>query len=142
MGPARFIIYDRSARWDRNGFDSRRAANMDAESRNDYSDSACKWVSTAPAKFAEIDVTPIVKAICEAAKRGPASPSDLIDRGLVEWRGNDEIRVRHANLIPNVGPKDTISGRRKRLREKLKSEMTAIGWEQVSVRQWITFKRH
>jgi hypothetical protein len=90
----------------------------------------------------KLDVTPFVKAICEAAKRGPASPSDLIDGGLVEWRGNDEIRVRHADLIPNVGPKDTISGRRKRLREKLKSEMTAIGWEQVSVRQWITFKRH
>ena len=89
----------------------------------------------------KLDVTSIVKAICEAAQRGPTSPSDLIDRGIVEWSGNEEIRVKHAILIPNVGPKDTISGRRKRLREKLKSELKAIGWEQVSIHQWITFKR-
>jgi hypothetical protein len=89
----------------------------------------------------KLDVTPIAKAVCEAVQRGPASASDLINRGIVEWRGGDEIRVKHANLIPNVGPNDTISGRRKRLREKLKSEMEAIGWEEDSVRQWITFKR-
>jgi hypothetical protein len=34
---------------------------------------------------------------------------------------NDEIRVKHADLVPNVGPKDTVSGRGKRLREKLSS---------------------
>ena len=90
----------------------------------------------------KFDVTPFAKAVCKAVQRGPASPSDLVDRGIVEWRGNDEIRVKHANLIPNEGPNQTISGRRKRLRKKLQREMKAIGWEQVSVHQWITFKRH
>jgi hypothetical protein len=88
-----------------------------------------------------LDVTPIASAVCEAVQRGPASRSDLIDRGIVEWRGNDEIRVKHASLIPNDGPKDTVSGRRKRLRQALKSEMKAIGWEEMSVSRWITFKR-
>ena len=90
----------------------------------------------------KFDITPIAQAVCEAVKRGPASSSDLVDRAIVEWRGNDEIRVKHANLIPNEGPNQTISGRRKRLREKLQREMNAIGWELVSVHQWITFKRH
>jgi hypothetical protein len=89
----------------------------------------------------KFDVTPVAKDICEAVQRGPATPSDFVDRGIVEWRGNDEIRVKHADLVPNEGPNQTISGRRKRLRDKLQSEMKAIGWEQVSVHQWITFKR-
>ena len=88
-----------------------------------------------------LDITPIAQAVCEAVKRGPASSSDLVDRAIVEWRGNDEIRVKHGKLIPNVGPNQTISGRRKRFREKLRIEMKAIGWDLVSVRQWITFKR-
>jgi hypothetical protein len=88
-----------------------------------------------------LDVTPIAKDICEVVKLGPNSHSDLIERGIVEWKGDDEIRVNHANLIPSEGPNQTISGRRKRFREKLKSEMKAIGWEQVSVHQWMTFKR-
>ena len=57
-----------------------------------------------------LNVTPIAKAVCEAAQQGPASSSDLIDRGIAEWRGNDEIRVKHGKLIPNVGPNQTISG--------------------------------
>ena len=88
-----------------------------------------------------LDVTPIAKAVCEAVQQGPASTSELIKRGIVEWRSDDEIRVKHANLIPDEGPKQTISGRRKRLREQLKSELKAIGWEQVSVHRWITFAR-
>jgi hypothetical protein len=89
----------------------------------------------------KLDVTPFVTAICDAAQRGPASASDLIDRGVVEWRGDDEIRVKHSILIPNNGPNQTISGRRKRFRNKLKIGMEANGWKQVSVHQWITFKR-
>jgi hypothetical protein len=88
-----------------------------------------------------LDVTPIAKAVCEAVQQGPASTSELIKRGIVEWRSDDEIRVKHANLIPNEGSNQTISARRKRLREQLKSELKAIGWEQVSVHQWITFAR-
>ena len=89
----------------------------------------------------KLDVAPYVTAICEAARRGPASASDLIDRGIVEWIGDDEFRVKHSILIPNNGPNQTISGRRKRFRNKLKIGMEAIGWKPVSVHQWITFKR-
>jgi hypothetical protein len=88
-----------------------------------------------------LDVTPIAEAVCEAVQRGPASASDLIERDIVEWRGNDEIRVKHGKLIPNVGPNQTISGRRKRFRQKLQSEMKALGWDLASVGQWLTFKR-
>jgi hypothetical protein len=73
-----------------------------------------------------LDVTPIAQAVCEAVQLGPASASDLIERDIVEWRGNDEIRVKHGKLIPNVGPNQTISGRRKRFREKLQSEMKPL----------------
>jgi hypothetical protein len=61
-----------------------------------------------------LDVTPIAQAVCEAVQRGPASASDLIKRGIVKWMSNDEIRVKHGKLIPNVAPNQTISGRRKR----------------------------
>src|SRR5690242_6434471 len=56
-----------------------------------------------------LDVTPIAQAVCEAVQRGPTSASDLIERGIVKWMSNAEIRIKHADLIPN-GPKDTVSG--------------------------------
>ena len=74
-----------------------------------------------------LDVTPIVKDICEAVQGGPASTSDLTERGTVKWVSNDEIRLQHGDLIPNDGPKDTASGRRKRLRENCKVKWKALG---------------
>ena len=73
--------------------------------RNDYSNSACKWVSTAPAEFAEVGCNSNCKGHLRGGAAGPASPSDLIDQGIVEWTDNDEIRVRPANLISNVSRK-------------------------------------
>jgi hypothetical protein len=88
-----------------------------------------------------LDVGPKVRAVCAAVQRGPASASDLMAQGIVEWRSDDELRVKHSKLIPDDGPRQTIIGRRKKFRAKLRNEMTAIGWDEVPGRLWITFQR-
>ena len=88
-----------------------------------------------------LDVTPIVKQICEAVQLGPASDSNFVKSNVIKWKSADEVCIRHGALIPDEGPQQTVAGRRTRFRKGLEDRMERIGWKLVSTQRSMTFKR-
>jgi hypothetical protein len=46
----------------------------------------------------------------------------------IEWRPDGSVHVVIARLIPGLGPKRTVEGRRKRLKEALEMVLSRNGW--------------
>jgi hypothetical protein len=88
----------------------------------------------------KLDVKPLADNVCKAVREGPSSASRLVSNDIVVWRSEDEVRVYHGKIVGGEYPQ-AISGRRKRLRADLKTKMKVIGWDLVSVGQWLTFRR-
>ena len=83
----------------------------------------------------------IADRVCEAVREGPTLDSELAAQGVLIWTAKDEITIKHGKLVPNDGPMQTISGRRKRFRTHLESKMKEMGWELIRVRQAMIFKK-
>jgi len=88
-----------------------------------------------------LDVTVISRKVCEAVKEGKTSRSDLIERGILTWKEDDQVVIKQGKLIPNDGPQQTVAGRRKRFRADLCSKMSDMGWGLVKMSQSMTFKK-
>jgi hypothetical protein len=84
-----------------------------------------------------LDVKSIADAVCKAVQEGPHSKSV----GILVWKGDDDLVIKHSRLIPNVGFRQTIAGRRRRFRTDLQHKLEALGWELVKTGQSLTFKR-
>lgn len=89
----------------------------------------------------KLDVKSIADGVCDAVREGPTLDSELAAQGVLIWTAKDEITIKHGKLVPNDGPMQTISGRRKRFRTYLESKMKEMGWELIRVRQAIIFKK-
>lgn len=88
----------------------------------------------------KLNVRSLAERVCKVVQEGQSSTSDLLSDGIVVWKNADELIVFQGKLIPKTVQRTTI-GRRKRFRVDLKQKMRAIGWELVSVHNWLTFKR-
>jgi hypothetical protein len=88
-----------------------------------------------------VDVKAIATSICEDVQKGPDSGSTLISRGILIWKTNNEIEIKHGKLIPNNGYMQTISGRRQRFRADLKIKMGTIGWSLVKEGRSLSYKK-
>ena len=77
----------------------------------------------------------------ESIREGSGSNSDLVQNGVVVWKGDDEVWVYHGKLIPGGGYQQTVAGRRKRLRDELTNIMKPLGWKLFEVRQAMIFKK-
>jgi hypothetical protein len=90
-----------------------------------------------------LDVNPIATRVCDVVQQGPASECDLVKAGTVTWLADREVVIKHGDLIPNTGfeYRQTLAGRRARLRRELTDRMTALGWQLVSVGRSMKFTR-
>ena len=89
----------------------------------------------------KLDVKSIADGVCDAVREGPTLDLELAAQGVLIWTAKDEITIKHGKLVPNDGPMQTISGRRKRFRTYLELKMKEMGWELICVRQAIIFKK-
>jgi hypothetical protein len=49
----------------------------------------------------------------------------------LRWDGDERVRVKIGMIIPDDGPQQTVSGRRKRFRTELTKLLVLKGWEEV-----------
>jgi hypothetical protein len=89
----------------------------------------------------KLDVKPIASRVCETIREGSGSNSDLVQNGVVVWKGDDEVWVYHGKLIRDDGYQQTVAGRRKRFRDELTNIMKPLGWKLLKVRQAMIFKK-
>ena len=88
----------------------------------------------------KLDVKSIAADVCEAVRQGSKSNSDLVRKGVVVWKGDDEVWIYHGKLISG-GFKQTVGGRRKRFREELTNMMEPLGWKQLKLHQAMIFSK-
>jgi hypothetical protein len=88
-----------------------------------------------------LDVKPIVARVCEAVQLGPESDCDLVKQGVIEWKGDDLVSVKHGMLISGGGYQQTVQGRRRRFRNQLEERMLSIGWRLETVQRSMTFRK-
>ena len=50
----------------------------------------------------------------------------------LKWLEDDNVRVLTGKIIPNIGPQETVAGRRKRFRKDLLNEIKDKGWVETS----------
>jgi hypothetical protein len=81
-----------------------------------------------------LDVKPIAARVCDAVQQGPASNCDLVKQKIVVWRDSGHCSINHLALLPRDGPRETVAGRRRRLRDELRKGMQALGWQLVGHR--------
>jgi hypothetical protein len=87
-----------------------------------------------------IDVKPIAARVCEAVRQGPDSTSLLVQKEIVVWKGNDEVSIKHGELVSGNN-QQTIASRRKRFRRELIDRMKTLGWDFVALGRGMSFKR-
>jgi hypothetical protein len=89
-----------------------------------------RLVRPSAAKLSKDEILKIVRRVCEHVQSGPvssAAPGSFLTR-----KSETEILIKPAALIPADGFKQTLAGRRKRVRSILIDEMKTIGWVVVS----------
>jgi hypothetical protein len=89
-----------------------------------------RLVRPSAAKLSKDEILEIVRRVCEHVQNGP--PSSAAPGIFVTWKSETEILIRSTALIPADGFKQTLAGRRKRVRSILIDEMKTIGWVIVS----------
>ena len=47
--------------------------------------------------------------VCEAVQQGPSSDCDLVKLGILVWKSDDEIEVKHGRLVPGEGYQQTVT---------------------------------
>jgi len=71
-----------------------------------------------------LDLVPLAKEVFEKIlARAPDA--------RLTWYSPDSAKVNIAAIIPSIGPKQTITGRRKRFREELGSMLEPHGWKKT-----------
>jgi hypothetical protein len=83
-----------------------------------------------------LKVEPIVDSVIEAVQARKTLPGDAL-----VWVTDDQVRIKQAVLIPDDASKQTMSGRRKRFRSAMQSAMATIGWDIISERLALKFKK-
>jgi hypothetical protein len=88
-----------------------------------------------------LNVKSIADDVCKAVQEGPHSKSALVATGILVWRGDDDLVIKHGMLIPNDGFQQTIAGRRRRFRTDLQGKLDALGWKLMQTGRSLIFKR-
>jgi hypothetical protein len=87
-----------------------------------------------------LDVKSLADDVAKTVHEGPSSTSPLVSKGIVVWKNDDELVVFHGKMVGGTN-NQTISGRRRRFIAELKSKLQMIGWQFVSVRRGLTYKK-
>lgn len=77
-----------------------------------------------------LDVEPMAEAVAALVAGGVRGDA------RVTWIDDDHVVVNTGALIPNVGPKDTVAGRRKRLRAAVAVRLRELGWVETRTNHW------
>ena len=67
--------------------------------------------------------------------KGPSSDCDLVKLGILVWKSDDEIEVKHGRPVPGEGYQQTVADRRRRFRKQLTERMQTNGWGLLSVQR-------
>jgi len=89
-----------------------------------------RLVRPSAAKLSKDEILEIVRRVCEHVQNGPLSSA--APGIFLTWKSGTEILIKPADLIPADGFKQTLAGRRKRVRSILIDEIKTIGWVVVS----------
>jgi hypothetical protein len=89
----------------------------------------------------KLDVKSIAARVCDAVQQGPASNCDLVKQGIVVWRDSGHCSINHLALLPSDGYRQTVAGRRRRLRDELRKRMQALGWQLVDEYRSMKFEK-
>ena len=135
------LLHDGATWWDRFWLDPSRTSEMDGKRRNGNRRSLTGRTSPTRPTAKRLDVAPIAGRVYEAVDNGPTSQSQLVKEGTVTWQDEKRLIIKHGALIPNEGFKQTVAGRRKRLRQELIRGLGERGWHLIRVVRWMTFER-
>jgi hypothetical protein len=89
-----------------------------------------RLVRPAAAKLSKDEILEIVRRVCEHVQNGRLSSA--APGIFLTWKSETETLIKPAALIAADGFKQTLAGRRKRVRSILIDEMKTIGWVVVS----------
>ena len=76
-------------------------------------------------KNPQLKVRPIAAEIAKLIKQNKNDPR-------LVWKSTSEVRIKIGEIIPDICPKLTLSGRRKRFRAAFDEELKQIGWSMVN----------
>jgi hypothetical protein len=94
---------------------------------------------TAP-RLTEAEMIAIARSVCDTVRAGPGSNLKL-DVHLI-WIDEAEFRIKPSSLIPADGFRQTVEGRRRRMKVILQREIEAIGFVFVGRSgAWFRFRR-
>jgi hypothetical protein len=94
---------------------------------------------TAP-RLSEAEMTAIARRVCDTVQAGPGSNLKL-DVHLI-WIDEAEFRIRPSSLVPADGFRQTVEGRRRRMKVILQREIEANGFVFVGGSgAWLRFRK-
>jgi len=71
-----------------------------------------------------LDIPKLAEEVARAVNENPDDPR-------LKWRPGEAVQPVLSRIIPSVGPKQTVEGRRRRLRDALPEAMAEVGWEPI-----------
>jgi len=76
-----------------------------------------------------LKVDPLAEKVASKILGGESDPN-------LKWVSENHVRVLIGRIIPDEGPKETISGRRRRFRKALNTELQTSSWHESSPNTW------
>jgi hypothetical protein len=73
----------------------------------------------------KLDTDDLASQVVESIVRRQATDA-------LTWNKDGSVKIKVSELIPECGPKQTVSGRRRRFRKALDEQLAAHGWTSVS----------
>jgi hypothetical protein len=64
-----------------------------------------------------------------------------VKQRIVVWRDSGHCSINHLALLPSDGYRQTVAGRRRRLRDELRKRMQALGWQLVDGHRSMKFEK-
>jgi hypothetical protein len=90
---------------------------------------------------ARLDVRPIAQRILTAVQKGRGSDSEFVRNRTLVWKDANTLVMEPGRLLLADGYKQTIDGRRKRLRTELLTRVGELGWRLERGGRFMLFKR-
>jgi hypothetical protein len=75
-----------------------------------------------------LDVKFLSERLLATVQQGPGSDSELVLNKTFVWKDKNHVTIQPSKLIPTEGFRETIEGRRRRLRTELTRRMSELGW--------------
>jgi hypothetical protein len=87
-----------------------------------------------------VNIKSIASSVCEVILKGRNSNNDLVQRGVIVWKGDEEVWIYHGKLISG-GYQQTVASRRRRFRDELTNMLKPAGWKFATIRIAMIFTK-